>query len=94
MAQCGAVTWELGQRAENVIENRVGTHWEHRGNTKIKRNLNPSFLNGKETGSSWYVESSHWLPEISTPKNVHQHFWPGLIAKIPFRGPRTLCQSS
>jgi hypothetical protein len=44
----------------------LGTWWEYQ---KQKRNLNPSFLNGKEIGSSWYVESSHWLPEISTPKS-------------------------
>jgi hypothetical protein len=64
------------------------------GIPKSKEISTPQLLNGKETGSSWYVESSLWLPEISTPKNVHHHFWPGLIAEIPFIRPCTLFQSS
>jgi hypothetical protein len=29
-----------------------------------------------------HAKPSHWLHEISIPKTVHHHFWPGLMVLL------------
>ncbi len=74
------------------IRNMVGTHWELKGNTidiscepgKNEKNIPhppshpPKKLERKKIKRPClYLGPSHWLHEISLPKRIYHHFWPG-----------------
>jgi hypothetical protein len=76
------------------IRNMVGTHWELKGNTvgthcELRKNEKkiltpppppPQTYKENKIETLWlHLGPSHWLHEISLPKRVHHHFWPGLI---------------
>jgi hypothetical protein len=67
------------------IERLKGTYWEPRENEK-KFPPRPPPLQTLKEKKARHLEcmlwASHWLHEISLPKRVGHHFWPGLI--IPF----------
>jgi hypothetical protein len=62
---------------------------EHIGNQrKMKRNpppapppLLPKFKRKKSKAPWVHAWAFHWLNEISIPKRVRHHFWPGLLTK-------------
>ncbi len=81
----------FGERVGNTLRT-WWTYWEPNGNLmgtygntlwtreKWKKILPPTNLKGKKTRHfDCMLGASHWLHEISLPKRVHQHFWPGLI---------------
>jgi hypothetical protein len=67
---------------ENSKRNIVGTHLElGKNGKKIKiLPLAPPNLKGNKTRQvECMLGRSHWLHEISLPKRICCHFWPGLI---------------
>ncbi len=83
----GEPIWNLG--------NILGTWWESIGNLKgtwntlgtrekwKKKTFHPSPFPQTYKEKARHLDGmlgpSHWLHEISLPKRVHHHFWPGLI---------------
>jgi len=46
----------------------------------LSSNPTTALLKGKKARHlECLLGPSHWLHEISLPKRVHHHFWPGLI---------------
>jgi len=74
---CWGTHWEL-------IGNIVRTYWEPGKMGKQKKSfLHPppqNFKGKKARHLECMLGPSNWLHEISLPKRVHHHFWPGLIA--------------
>jgi hypothetical protein len=75
---------------ENMLGNLMGTHWELERNIMIThwelgKHLKKSFplhpnLKGKKARHlECMLRPSCWRHEISFPKRVFHHFWPGLI---------------
>jgi len=78
---------------ENMLGNTLGTwetYWESDGNPlgtlkehienqrKMKKKSFAPTLKRNKSKPPWMP--SHWLHEISLPKRVGHHFWPGIIA--------------
>jgi hypothetical protein len=56
----------------------LGTHWEPVN--FLKKILFPQTLKEKNARHlECMLGPSHWLHEISLPKRVCHHFWPGLL---------------
>jgi hypothetical protein len=74
--------WELREHTENLMR----TWCKHVGNKgKMKKILSPSPTKLKRKiikALRVHAEASHWLHEISIPKTVYHHFWPGLIPPL------------
>jgi hypothetical protein len=76
------VRWNREHFGEN-IGNQLGTWREHSANTlgspeKWKKNPPPPTQKEKKQGLECMLGPSHWLHEISLPKRLGHHFWPGL----------------
>ncbi len=79
-----------GEHVGEHIRNLMGTHWVLIGNIvethwePEKKNLlphpSPNLKGEKKQGNlSACLGLSIWVHEISLPKRVRHHFWPGLI---------------
>jgi len=71
IGQLIATHWELKG-------NIVGTHWELGRNETTPPPL-PNLKSKKARHLECMLGPSYWLHEISLPKRVHHHFWPGLL---------------
>jgi len=58
----------------------------------------PNLIRKKSKAPEGMLGPSHWLHEISLPKRVPHHFWPGLIPlakkKTTYQGEYFLCKRS
>ncbi len=88
---CWGTNLELGEHIRNLMR----IHWElkrnieHIGNQgKMKKENLPPHLPNSPSPQTYKEKArhldgmlgpSHWLHEISLPKRVHHHFWPGLV---------------
>jgi len=76
---CGIKLRCYGEHIEN-LGNILGTWWEHIGNSKGTHCEPGKNEKGKKARHfECMLEPSHWLHELSRPKRVRHHFWPGLI---------------
>jgi hypothetical protein len=73
----------LEPESKKIQVNTLGTHWEQGKNEKKNSFPTTPTQNLKGRKALRHLECmlgpSNWLHEISLPKRVHHHFWPGLI---------------
>ncbi len=68
-----------GEHVGEHIENLMRTHWELGENDAPPLPPTPKLKWKKARHLECMLGPSHWLREISLPKRVCHHFWPGLI---------------